>query len=338
MNSPQPSSVRGEAALAAGKPEQTTENAPDLVWTRTRLRIWHRGPVAHSVTLWPRRSAPVGPSEIPDAVALERLITNAPERLGSTLEWLKRTSRQQIGLLSDPIASSGQIVYCKVSQQPGRWRNWLAQVWPSLVRNAFRQSERMRQAGLLTPRAWMAWEWEHQSGLQSGLVTETVPDAKTLDHYLDREFCRPESLAQFQRQVEFFRHLGRSLAELHAQRFDHRDLKAGNLLIRETEAGREIWFVDLDGVRRWWWLPPVRRIQNLARLTVALLGCRGISKTALLRGLLSYLGDRAPQWRAWWRQISRRMAIKLRRRTQYQDQLPLVDLDAATSTVPGESA
>ena len=278
--------------------------------TATRIRIWHRGPASRQVKLWPEATTDAVRAQAPDPVALERLITHVPERLASTLEWLKRTARQQIGFVSDPVTTSGQVLYCKVSQQPGRWRNLLARFWPSLVANAFQQAQRMRQAGVLTPRAWMAWEWEHPDGLQSGLITETISRAVTLDSYLRRGWQAVSSQPEWIARPEFYRILGRSLRTLHSQRFDHRDLKAGNLLIRGTTSGLEIWYVDLDGVRRWWCLPRIRRIQNLARLAVALLGCAGVTRSDLLRGLVAYLGPHAGHWQGWWREIAQRVRQK----------------------------
>ena len=77
--------------------------------------------------------------------------------------------------------------------------------------------------------------------------------------------------------------LARQIGTLHSFGFDHRDLKASNILVSEDPEETQTWLLDLDAVRRWPWLPLQRSVQNLARLNVSSLNKPMIHNSDRLR-------------------------------------------------------
>lgn len=95
----------------------------------------------------------------------------------------------------------------------------------------------------------------------------------------------------------FLGSLGRTLGRLHEMGVEHRDLKAKNLLVRESDGRFEIIFSDLDGARR---------VEVDAKIAARELGrlaynfpARGFPWTDALRLLRSYLKAR-PSFKSTW--------------------------------------
>jgi serine/threonine protein kinase len=108
--------------------------------------------------------------------------------------------------------------------------------------------------------------------------------------------------------------LARQLRRLHDSGFDHRDLKFPNLLISANPGDARVWLLDLDAVRWWPWLPRFRAGQNLARLNVSSLLVPGIRPVDRLRFLKWYLGGASkPDWKPWWRAVTRISLLKIAR-------------------------
>ena len=121
--------------------------------------------------------------------------------------------------------------------------------------------------------------------------------------------------------------MGELLRELHAHHFDHRDLKALNILVGPKSStpadaansssggtGCALYLLDLDALWPWRRLPESRRVQNLSRLHVSFRSDAVVSRTDKLRFLKSYLpaGRRGREhWKAVWRQIADRTEAKV---------------------------
>ena len=117
--------------------------------------------------------------------------------------------------------------------------------------------------------------------------------------------------------------LGRLIGQLHAAQVAHRDLKAGNLLLRQ-EQGEAVsaWVIDLEGaaiVTRISW---ARRYKNLARLAVCFQDDPQIPHSVKLRFCRAYLDvcrEDCQNWKSFWRALSlqsqRLWSRKQRRKT-----------------------
>ena len=138
----------------------------------------------------------------------------------------------------------------------GRPRHRLRDIFrPTRTERAFHHGLGLERAGVRTPRVLAAGverclRWP----VRAYLLTEFVPDAVTLDHYLAQHRSLPRELVL---------RLADLLARLHAQGFSHRDLKASNILFdRELQPH----LIDLDGVRYCGSPDDRQALANLARL------------------------------------------------------------------------
>ena len=150
----------------------------------------------------------------------------------------------------------------------------------------------------------------------SYLLTERVPDAQTIPHYLERHLPHlpPRERRRVLRGV--IHQSATMLRRLHERRVTHRDLKASNVLVTPTAdlARPKLWLIDLDGVQTWQTVPEDQRLQNLARFYVSFHHNRWLSASDRLQFLRTYLPvARRADWRRLWRETLERAERKIRR-------------------------
>ncbi len=174
----------------------------------------------------------------------------------------------------------------------------------------------MLRDGIATPRPLLAVLPRWRAFLRpSYLATEWIEGAVPIDVFL-RSAVRIEpgkSRAALRAAAEC---VGRLLGTLHSRGFTHRDLKATNVLMRESAGRVEAFVIDLDGAARPWFISRRTRMTNLARLVLATDGLTPITPTLRRRFLRSYLTaacDSAP-WKAIWRQLDEISRIRRSRR------------------------
>lgn len=99
----------------------------------------------------------------------------------------------------------------------------------------------------------VAWSVKRVGGLRvrDYLVTREIVGTESLIPRLDRERANRE------RREETLTQLGRLTAALHRHRFGNRDMRGANILC-SREGPLRLWVTDLEGLRRFPWLP--RRI------------------------------------------------------------------------------
>jgi tRNA A-37 threonylcarbamoyl transferase component Bud32 len=174
----------------------------------------------------------------------------------------------------------------------------------------------MLRAGIATPRPMLAvlprWRVFFRPCY---LATEWIEAAVPVDVFLRNaaRFEAGKKQAVLRAAAEC---VGQLLGTLHARGFTHRDLKATNLLMRESAGRVEAFVIDLDGAARPWFISRRTRMTNLARLVLATDGLTPITHTLRQRFLRSYLtaaGDSAP-WKAIWRQLDEISRIRRSRR------------------------
>jgi tRNA A-37 threonylcarbamoyl transferase component Bud32 len=136
------------------------------------------------------------------------------------------------------------------------------------------------------------------------LITEWLTGALNVHLYVWDVAKRPAAERR-RRLRQSMAALGSLIGRLHDQGFRHRDLKANNLLLRETLADVEAFLIDLDGLRQTARPGPAACVRNLCRLAVSAEMQPTLSRTDRLRFLLAYLrqydlrGRR--EWKKWWR-------------------------------------
>jgi tRNA A-37 threonylcarbamoyl transferase component Bud32 len=176
-----------------------------------------------------------------------------------------------------PFRGYGQAI-CRAWRPSKAKRSWLGW-WGLQVR------------GVDVPDAFLMWE-EKRLGVtvSGGMVMEAIEDGAGLDRYVAAHFSPPPSKTALRRKRRFIERTAALLAHLHGKGVYHRDLKAGNLLVRQNH-GNRIVVLDHDSVHFTKRLARGRRIHNLAQLNTSIPPV--ISRRDRLRFLLRYAGG---QW------------------------------------------
>lgn len=102
---------------------------------------------------------------------------------------------------------------------------------------------------------------------ESFLITRAIPDAISLDEFVQNQFPRLPPRQQATVRQRLAVELGQLTGQLHRAGFDHADLHAGNVLIRIDADNRpKLWLIDLQAVRSRRTLSDRVRERNLATL------------------------------------------------------------------------
>lgn len=151
------------------------------------------------------------------------------------------------------------------SFQPLKWiKNSL---FNSSLARSWRYSLLLISKGLPTPRPVVLLERRLYGILQrSYLVTEFLPDARSLTDYLNDPFI---DKVQREKVLSDLIHL---IGTLHQHGFYHADLKGGNILVGKEDEGPKIYFIDLEASRLNHRLGSTKKIKDLTRLNRALTG------------------------------------------------------------------
>ncbi|MEO1999818.1 MAG: lipopolysaccharide kinase InaA family protein [Planctomycetaceae bacterium] len=176
--------------------------------------------------------------------------------------------------------------------------------------------------GVATPRPFAAitapWFARQADGY---LITQWVADAVPADVFL-RDLRRRSPRVRQTLLRSAATQLGDLVAKIHAARVTHRDLKAGNVLLREHGQGVEACVIDLEGAAIVFRLTSRKRYKNLARLVVCFRDDADVSLSLRLRFCRAYLeASDVPRehWKSFWTALDRhseRLWRKKQRRRQ----------------------
>lgn len=163
---------------------------------------------------------------------------------------------------------------CRVTAQAGMvfkeyrpvagWRGWRFGLRPSRTRRAFLMGRRLADCGIPTPTP-IAWAIERRIGLRRadyGLTTE-LAHTEPLTDWLQRQVSDPGLRASVMHAY------GQLTAAFHCNGFFNRDLKHENVLCAIADP-RQLWVVDLDGVRWRGWITRRRAARDLRRVGLSL--------------------------------------------------------------------
>ncbi len=153
---------------------------------------------------------------------------------------VKRNRKRTVARL--PLDGTGSLTGLYVKHDhPRSWRDRIKSLWRCKAEQEFLAGQALAAAGV-TCVPMLAWG---RQGTASWLVTGELPGCRDFLSVW-KEGCAaaaPEPLERFLRGVAVFQ------ARLAQAGVDHPDLHAGNVLIREVEAGCELVLVDVYGVR-----------------------------------------------------------------------------------------
>ena len=162
------------------------------------------------------------------------------------------------------------------------------------------------------PTAVPVAAWERRAGpilFDSGVVTERLVGAEELHAFVASTLAKLTGRQKVQARRKTAALLAALLRNMHDRGLTHRDLKASNLLIvRDGADVRDVFLIDLDGLRIVGDVSDRRRRKDLARLARSLVSLPEWRASDGLRVLRRYLGmsgrDRETL-RAWWRRLAR---------------------------------
>lgn len=241
-------------------------------------------------------------------------IRDAPENLftANLVAWCKRSGRHRVAevALSSPAGPvrgfwkciEENSMFCRIR---GLFRE-------SVVRHAWETGHAFLRRGIDTPKPLVLVENRSGSTHRQYLLTEAIANSVTVFEYLAGIHLQLSAAEQRRRTLAIAQRLAHQLRRLHDCRYDHRDLKFGNILVStDIDQPARTWLLDLDAVKQWPRLPVQRAVQNLSRINVSSLQGAAIDNVLRLRFLRWYLGDRfSAEWKWWWRSIARRSRQK----------------------------
>jgi len=272
--------MRGKAVLLARKIERKTGKSLKALYRRLDRRCIRRNnyfaPVRCKGLRWYVRRDALDEGmlkllEEPN-LAFEKGICLKRGRTNQVVEYsLEGTSRS--------------VIVKRTRHKRSKWyKLWLYFFRRSKALYAWRKQNAFIVRGLPVPVALAAGERRRWGYVIEGfLITEKVLGVKTLGEWPAETLNPPVKRDLIQR-------MARLLRNMHGLGFDHRDLKAQNILIEDVAGKPEgICLLDLEGVRLRRHMRRGRVMQNFSRLNGSLLGLSGWSATDRLRFLKAYL-------------------------------------------------
>lgn len=205
-----------------------------------------------------------------------------------------------------PIGGRMVSVAYKRIERKNVWKVLSAWVFGNRTLRTWRMGLTLLRLGIPTaaPLFVVVPRW-YLPGRPSYLACEWLGQGRNLSQYAQRlsELSPREAQKRLHSAASA---LGELVGKLHAKRISHRDLKAGNLLLVNRPSSVEAYVIDLDGARRYVWLPRFRRLRDLSRLVSAMESHAGLTRTARLRFLMAYLktsGETPADWKSHWRRL-----------------------------------
>lgn len=184
---------------------------------------------------------------------------------GAGLRWAEWRQAQRVAVVKQAphrtvfrIGLEPRAVYVKQYPVAG-WRAWLRQ-WlrPSKARLEWQRTLAAAARTIPTVEPLALGEAKDRT---SFLITAEWSDAQTLDAF----FIAHQPLASCRLRRRFIAHLGGFLAHLHNMGLRHRDLHAGNILVRQKAGDWELALIDLFAVTLG---PALRREERLSNLAL----------------------------------------------------------------------
>lgn len=243
-------------------------------------------------------------------------ICRAPERLfDSATIWHKNSPKRRVAAVRlEGSSETPQQTYWKCLTLRGIKARLSHLFRQTPVRRAWENGHALLRREIATPKPLLYVEATEGWKTRQYLLTESIPDSTTLYDFGQNQLREMPLWEQRQWIERYATQLAVELRRLHAYGFEHRDLKSKNILISNRVEDGRIWFLDLEGVRRWPRIPHARLIQNLSRLHVSSLYLPQITASDRLRFLRRYLGSNFSQsWKATWRKIEQRSRRKIDR-------------------------
>lgn len=209
--------------------------------------------------------------------------------------WKERTdmivkSSAKTGITRIPVAhESIKSVCIKEYRYPSIPKRCFYSFWHSPARRAWVAAHGLIAANFLTPKPIALFE-EKGAGIlkRSFLIMEDISACLPCNRYVDEMFRNSFDEIASAKKRRFLACFAASFRQLHNSGIYHGDLKANNIMIRESPDRWDFFYLDLDRVRFHNKLTLKKKIKGLSQLNASLPHC--ITYTDRLRFYQTYAG------------------------------------------------
>jgi len=224
---------------------------------------------------------------------LEQLADQPELPLQAGFDHPLKLGRRSVVVKSE-IACGGRflpVAYKRCRPKSG-WKALFSLWRPSAAKSAWLVGHALLVRGIATARPLAVVE---RKGWRTVgyLATEWIEGGENLHVYLWR-VVRNSDAARRRLANDLATELGRLIGRMHRWQISHRDLKACNLMVVETDDGPQTLLIDVDGVRIRRRLSAQRRARDLARLAISVQRHPWLSPQVGVRFLRAYAEQLPP--------------------------------------------
>ena len=201
---------------------------------------------------------------------LGQLLMRSPDVfLQSECKIIKREKKIKVGYM--PLSLEGRIkrIYIKEHNSLSLGHRLGSLFLTSAAMRSFSGAAILLQRGHATARPVGAVEYRVWGVLSKSVYfSEEISETKTVEGYWREDLVSLKGISGYQKRRAFLKSLGRKFNSLHLKKIYHNDLKASNILVRHRgdATGDPFSLVDLQGLKKCFYLSERRRIKNLAQL------------------------------------------------------------------------
>ncbi len=199
----------------------------------------------------------------------EALLSHPDPFIQSRCRVIKSERKISVGLMPMRIGGEIKNVYIKQHNALSLGHRLASLFLPSAAMRSLTGALTLIEAGYATAKPVAVVEHRHWGVLIKSLYfSEEVRGAKTLDTFWQENLINLRGVDGYRKRRAFLWALARLLSSLHRKQIYHNDLKAANVLVRDEEEPMEGRFsvIDLQGLKRCFYISERRRIKNLAQL------------------------------------------------------------------------
>lgn len=249
--------------------------------------------------------------------------TDPCEWLESNARLIKKSGNGRVFSIaseSDPFLPEDQSLSFHVKERSYRhpYERLVQRFGQSGLRRASRLAPLLRRSGVATPEALGFATISSRRVTREYLLTQSVPEGRSLHEFLGREYPRLSSSVRREFRILLAENLSDLVYRLHSSGCENRDLKATNLVLKTPETNLiefgivELFLIDLEGVRQLGITPRFRRERDMTRLNLSLLGREEFTNADRGRFLKSYLRlMESSGWKDVWKRLARSTTRRL---------------------------
>lgn len=228
------------------------------------------------------------------ASGLDEVLRSRPDPFTQPQCRLIKCERKiKVGIIPMRIGGMIKTVYIKQHNALSIGHRMASLFLPSAAMRSLKGAVTLLQEGVATAKPVAAVEYRRYGVLiKSFYVSEEIAGAKIIADYWREDLLALKGIGGCLKRRAVLRKLARLFKSLHERRIYHNDLKAANILaLGRGPATEEILnLIDLQGVRKCFYLSTRRRVKNLAQINRTL--GNHLSRTEKLSFITAYLGDR----------------------------------------------